>query len=309
MSLTSLLKQRDIKERFKTEFVKPKITLSAGDTFAPPSAPKRCALIGTAFDYLARLHVSIINRSVSTDSWVAETAVHNLERAIASGRPVFAPEIKRSTRGLLKRARTIAREGREEFERCILAREVSDRMLASALLLGQLDQFYRCSLLSREFGKTNELDIADLRNLLAILRGRPSKNFVASKVCVLNPGFGEASALVGGGDADLLVDDTLIELKVRKKLEFDLDTFHQLLGYYALSKIGGLDCDIRPKPVIRNIALYSARYGAFHKIPVDSVVHAKTFPKFLRWFSKRAKYGPTGRLQVMRLPDGITVHF
>ncbi len=309
MSLTRLLKQRDVRERFKAEFAKPRIALSGGDAFATPSPPKRCALIGTAFDYVARLHVASINRNVSCRTWVAESAVRKLEEAIKDGRPVFAPEIKRSTRGLLKRARAIAQVGREEFERCILAREVSDGMLASALLLGQLDQYYRCGLLSREFGTANELDLADLRNLLTVLGGPPSTNFMASKVCVLNPTFGEASALVGGADADLLIDDTLVELKTTKDLEFSADTFRQLMGYYTLSKIGQISGDVKPKPVIRNIAIYSSRYGVFHKIAVDTLINAETFPKFMLWFKQRATYGPTGRPQRMQCADGVTVYY
>ena len=46
------------------------------------------------------------------------------------------------------------------------------------------------------------------RNLLPIIE--PS-TFKSTGVVILNPGFGLASALVGGADADLLIDDLLID--------------------------------------------------------------------------------------------------
>lgn len=59
--------------------------------------------------------------------------------------------------------------------------------------------------------------MAKLRALLEILRGSLSKHFIDSKGCILNPAFGEAAALVGGADADLMIDNTLIDLKTTKK--------------------------------------------------------------------------------------------
>jgi hypothetical protein len=41
--------------------------------------------------------------------------------------------------------------------------------------------------------------------------------FRAKSICLLIPGFGEGSRLIEGADADLLVDDLLIEPKRRRR--------------------------------------------------------------------------------------------
>lgn len=310
MSLSTLLDQPDVRERFNAEFVKPKIAL-ARTTYVAPNNSKRSWLVGTAFDYILRLHVTSINddRRVWSGPWVAESAVKRLARALALGRPVFAPGVERSTRDLLTRARGIAEGARGEFVDCASTGRVSDKMLRNALLLGQLDSYFRRRLLPADFGHFNEADVVEVRALLRVARGLSASPFLASRVCVLNPTFGEASALVRGADADLLIDDTLIELKTTKELEFSAETFRQLMGYYILSKIGGLPKGIRPKPEIRNIAMYSSRHGVFAKVPVDSVVNAKTFVGFVRWFVQRAKYGPTWRPTTIVCEDGVRVTF
>ena len=113
--------------------------------------------------------------------------------------------------------------------------------------------------------------------------------------------------MVGGADADLLVDDTLIDLKTTKELEFSAETFRQLMGYYVLHEIGGFEKGIRPKLAIRHIGMYSSRFGVFVRVPVESVVNAGTFPAFVRWFKRRALLGPTERTTTFVCEDGTPV--
>jgi hypothetical protein len=103
---------------------------------------------------------------------------------------------------------------------------------------------------------------------------------------VLNPTFGSASELVGGADADLFLDGTLIDCKTTKHLEMRRDIFNQLLGYYCLSRIGGVEgCRGR----VTAIAVYYARYGILHRIPVSAFVDERRFPAVLKWVKTRAK--------------------
>ena len=88
----------------------------------------------------------------------------------------------------------------------------------------------------------------------------PEELFRAKRRCVLNPTFGRGSSLVGGADGDLIIDYTLIDIKTTKHLTFEREFFNQLIGYYVLSCIGGIDDCGRGK--IKHVAIYYARYGA-----------------------------------------------
>ncbi len=57
---------------------------------------------------------------------------------------------------------------------------------------------------------------------------------------MLNPTFSAASELVSGA-GDVVLDGTMIDIKVNKNLEMGRDIFNQLVGYYYLSCIGGID--------------------------------------------------------------------
>jgi hypothetical protein len=177
------------------------------------------------------------------------------------------------------------------------------------LLLAQLDTFFRCGLPSESFGTTEDADVEDLRRKLGLARRLPSSPFVSSRVCVLNPSFDKASRLVGGADADVLIDDTLIDVKTTKRLLFTAEMFRQLVGYYVLSKVGGIAHGVRPKPQIRHLAVYFARFGVFASLPVERVVTASNFPAFLHWFKRRATSGPSGPRTTLRLGADMKVTF
>jgi hypothetical protein len=320
VSLTEMLKLPDVRKRFNAEFNHPKITLHR-DTFVSPSNPGHAQLIGTAFDYVLRFHAATVSHNVQSRRWVAEHAVDRLVSAIARRRPVFSADRSQHVGNRISRrvlfegkavfamdrelserecelptiARRIIADAQHAYIESLEVRNISDELLRSSLLLAQLDTFYRSRILSTGFGITDDCDIQDLRRLLKVASDLPQNPFSASKICLLNPTFGEASTMVGGADADLLVDDTLIELKTTKKLEFSTETFNQLLGYYVLHNIGGIGININPKAAIRNIGMYSARFGVFVRIPIDSIVNLQTFPKFIRWFKRRALRGPTER--------------
>ncbi len=70
MSLTSFLKNRDVKERFRQEFEMPKMRAER-ELLAPPLS-NRYSLVGTAFDYLMRFYLKRLNPDAVTGQWVAE---------------------------------------------------------------------------------------------------------------------------------------------------------------------------------------------------------------------------------------------
>jgi hypothetical protein len=288
LSLTSLLREPDVRKRFAEEFPKPRIPLQ-GNIRAKPANPTHAGLIGTALDYLLRVHVAVLNTNIRERQWVAESAIDLLRSRIADRSPIFTDSSRRSTRGVVKRAETIISDARDEYAKCKRRRCVTAKMARCALLLAQLDTYYRCGLLSEQFGRAADSDIRDLRQMLAIAQGLQERPFLASRICVLNPGFKKASLLVNGADADLLIDETLIEVKATKHLRFTSEMFHQLLGYYLLYKIGGITPAVPPRTRIRYLGVYFARYGVFTRLPLDEIIDGARVGAFVRWFKRRAE--------------------
>ena len=92
-------------------------------------------------------------------------------------------------------------------------------------------------------------DLVALASLFAssqpeLLQGRP---------VFLNPTFGEASRLLGGADADLIVAHGLIDIKTVQRAVLGKSTLWQLLGY--------LLADTENVFNIEEVGLYFSRHG------------------------------------------------
>jgi len=148
-----------------------------------------------------------------------------------------------------------------------------------------LDLIFRPGYIDPNIGVVDKEDLRDLRKLISAV---DAKMFKAKHICVLNPTFGEGSHLVGGADADLLIDDTLIDIKTTAALKLERYHFNQLIGYYLLYIIGGIDSS--PSEVdVSNVGIYFSRYSVLHTIPVTSFTRNPNFPDFRNWFKNKAK--------------------
>ena len=268
MSLTSFLKDNaDVRECFRQEFKKPKF-LAKNDLVAPPLTT-RYSTVGTAFDYLLRFFVQHLNpHTVDRGNWVAESAVERL-----------ADDAK-----LYAKGEKIVSRARKELASFLTNGQMSEALIESALSLATLDPIFRAGLGHETIGDVHKDDVQDLKNLISAVDKKP---FTANNLCMINPNFGSASVLVGGADADLVVDDTIIDIKTTKNLTLERRDLDQILGYYVLHYISGIG-ELNPKPTITKIAIYFSRFGYLYVVPLSELVDSTTFPKFVQWFQKRA---------------------
>ncbi len=269
MSLTSFLKDNaDVRDRFQQEFKKPKFVAKM-DLVAPPLTT-RYSTVGTAFDYLLRFFIQRQNPdTISKDYWIADQALVSL---------AFDED-------LYVKGQKIISSARKNLGAYLNNGQMSEELIQSALSLATLDPIYRAGVGYEVIGDIYKEDIQDLKNLIS---GVDSNLFTAKNLCLINPTFGLASTLVGGADADLVIDDTIIDIKTTKKLTLERSAFDQVLGYYILHQIGGIG-ELNPKPTITKLAVYFSRFSYLYVFPLSEVLDPSTFPEFIQWFQKRAR--------------------
>lgn len=282
MSLTSIIRDRaDIREGLRTRLVRPPLRL---ETIKARPLTANYGIVATAFDYLLRFHLQRLNKSAQASLWVAEQGVELM------GSPEFIFDLdtgKLSSKADRKRRKADAylEEARRAHREYLKSGTVAEKLLIASLRLAYLDVALRIGpdrIDWKGLASPNRQDMADLRALLALVR---DSDFRAKRVCLLNPTFGAASRLVGGADADLLVDDCLIDVKNTKDPHVDARDFFQLVGYYLLHGYAGAGCGAKVATHdINSLAIYFSRYGFLWKFAVEDVLPSKSRPEIARWF-------------------------
>ncbi len=267
MSLTSFIVQPDVRERLR-QVIRNPVRISSKPPLLAPVLTKRYTLVGTAFDYLFRFYLEHLNRPIAvTRKWVAESAI------------AYCVEEE-----VLDRADVILKKAKKSHEAYVRSGKIRQELLESALGLAQLDFILRSKQIPADLGRVHQEDIEDLDQLLSLLDDTP---FKARNHCILNPTFGEGSRLVEGADADVILDGTLIELKTVKQCRVRAQDLDQLVGYYLLTQIGGVDGVGELE--IQGFGLYFPRHGYLLTAPIPEVLDEVKLPDLLSWFEERAK--------------------
>jgi hypothetical protein len=282
MSLSSLLLRPDVKRQLADAIRMPApIETFYGDLRVSPRTD--CpTLVGTAFDYLLRFRIETLNPTVVRRTWVAETAL-----AYAQGRAASAGRSNSvDWRATSQQIGEVLSRCHEQHRSYLRSGTLTDALLSAVFDLAQLDHFVR--------GRADALclqDVGDARDELAALYEIvPTQYFVARETCVLNPTFGVGSSLVGGADADLLLDHKLVEIKTITARMANRALFEQLVTYVALSEIGGIDGQ-QPAAPITVIGVYSARHACYHAWSVDDIVPRDDLTRFVAWLLTNAQAG------------------
>ena len=310
MSLTSILKQKEMKAKFRKVFPVPKVKLDTH--LIAPLLTKNHMVIGAAFDYLLRFHVKQIFPEAKSRRLIAQNAANVIRMnsgkyALVDGEPAPVDcKILRADVALAGRmfpnAKSVLWTGNENphlakqwadaidladqvldtatENRRLFARtgEVTDGLIKSCLGLARMDAVFRTG---RLYDGTfvldeSEGDVTDMRRLLDIAVS--SEYFVPEQRAILNPSFGEGSSLVGGADADLILDHTLIDIKTTINLKLTQDMYNQILGYCALSTVDGTISGIT------SMGIYFSRHALLHTMPVPDGTDV-----IIEWFKEEKR--------------------
>lgn len=261
MSLSSLLEKTDVKEYLKGTLKRPHASRPR-EIVAPPKT-SNYQHMGIAFDYALRWKFQYLHpRPIVPARWTADAAV-----------PLISdPATKESAKRVLSRAR-------RRLKSFLATGDVTEEMLISALEVARLDPVFRAGRGFEHIGANEDpLDVEDLRGLLDVV---PSSLLDKKRVCILNPVFNE-SALVGGADADMVLGNLLLDLKVTHDSKVYRSYFNQLIGYYLLFRLGGL-AGLQRQPSIRRIGVYMARFGSVVSWNLEEIGSERQFAEAERW--------------------------
>jgi hypothetical protein len=287
MSLTSILSYNNKQfQEFRTLlddlFPTPKY-IDVGSIKVEPLT-KNYALIGIAFDYLLRFSLMKKYKGlVHSSKWVSEDALRYYQGGgfITSDNP---DDIDFDNIDLLmEKKEEENKKVKDKFEKCKTICEefiqsqvsISDELLEASLFLGRLDLIARAPF-------KNELNFEvekkeDLNDLRLLLQNCNLELFSPKDKIILNPTFGKGSKLVGGADADLIIDNTLIDIKTTKEQKLTRPFFNQLIGYYLIYLIGGVDNHENTK--IENVGIYFSRFNSLWTIPIKKIGSNEDFNK------------------------------
>ena len=230
------------------------------ELLAPPVVQQQtdAGLVGTAFDYLARLRVGqfLRKKEVLTGMTWASMYVHFAEN---NGLP-YEPGEKwiDSLQTFYKKPKT----------------PITD-ILEIAVYMAKFERLYRSG------GRNTVPDIhyltvepapaeviADLTRLMEVFEQAFLESGILKKKSkvLFNPDFGVVSELVGGADGDIYIDGTLYDFKTGKNNRLVKNENLQMAGYYLL---GEFDTALDPTMYgfhgshmnIKRVAFYRARFG------------------------------------------------
>ncbi|WP_141591521.1 hypothetical protein [Myxococcus sp. AB056] len=283
MSLTKFLHDPDFGPRLEHLLKFPRIPPFGPHPLVPSSSPN-APLIGAAFDYLLRFDLQRRFPLAVAREWVAETGLRKL-----SARQQKKPTQFLAAQKTLDTATRAIHQARLAHADYLKHGDLSNDLLQAVLRLAQIDSLARSGIVPKWFGVVELHDMRELRHLMDAI---PWSDLTPQWRCILNPTFGRASALVGGADADILFDDSLIEIKTTKNGAFSREYIKQLAGYYILQLIGGVD-GTPAGDTIQYLGVYSARYGRIIRVPVREVVPSSSIQELtnlFQEFSMRRKF-------------------
>jgi len=277
-------------EKFLSTISRPYFKLDK-PVLAPPLT-SNYQLVGIAFDYLLRFYLERINVGSKTSEWAAEEGVILLD-------PL------EGTSDTYEKAKSHLDDARKLYKSYIQNGFLTDELISAALCLAHLEGTRRSGTFNEADLKTfDERDVADLRELMSLVQ---EQDFTSRKACYLNPTFGSTRS-----NADLIIDDKLIDIKTTKDLVLDRRHLHQLVHYYILLSLEGIDVGrkrhinyFEEECAVSHICIYFSRHGYLHTMKISDLIDPESLPGFVKWFIEATRPLEDARLAYCRKSYGL----
>jgi hypothetical protein len=274
MSLTEILSDPDVASEF-SKYIRVPAPWSRLEMIAPPRYHDSYALVGTAFDYCLRFCISACNQGIVAEQpWVAEIAVKLME-----GEEELPADLS------LELARKGIKRARELYAEFLRTKVFTRQLARAALFLAAMDKAYRTGPETVVTAYLRAPLQHEVEDCMRLVRAVPKEIIIAKRRAALNPTFGEASSLVGGADADFVIDDTLVDIKTTKYYQVTAAQLHQIVGYrilLAACEEGGSTA--LGAPTITHGAIYFSRHAKLERLHYSDLIDRRDFLKLSRWF-------------------------
>jgi hypothetical protein len=292
MSLTKFINNKDVRAMFRLNTFKPKSdqTIMKSPILAPPQN-KHYMLIGTAFDYLMRFYLERNTLNIESRRWIAQAALDKLRLLenydlvdTINFNNLILKEYNDSYLLYNNDEKLIIQVTKSLIYSTMIYNDyietgiIKNELFISCILLAKCDSVFRGGYIDENMGLIDKNDVQDLKKLMDII---PKQEFINKNRCILNPTFGKGSELVGGADADLIIDDELIDIKTTKNLQLNRDMFNQIFGYYVLNRINGNND-------INKISIYFSRHGIKYTYNISDIASEDEIQKFIKIFNEKA---------------------
>lgn len=282
MSLKTFVERPNIKEAFdRLSMPDRKIKNKAATPLLVPDMKGLPGLAGTAFDYLARIHIERIFRGAEIKifrrPWLSESALAHSSSRDCDRVPFDSPILTTRQARALEEAHACAYEYIDGGG-CLhcLVRGVQ-HMAQSDLLMRGIETA------ESEFESSMRLS-TELSDLLTLFD--PIELFSPKESVILNPAFPNG-AEIGGADGDLIVDDRLIDIKTTVQLSLDKRYLLQLAGYAVLNELGGVETADGTRTVpISKVGVYFARHRYLYEVPIADLFPNDAFSEFRKAFEE-----------------------
>lgn len=275
MSLTGFLKLSDVNAEFRRRFPLPKPTVSMLKKL-PRIHQSDPALVGTASDWMIRIILFRHHRGCASQQWLGKEITETISR--------HCPE-------KLSHSRAINREFTDGLSEYLREGVVTRSFAAAAIGMATLERVYRGS--DPEGLGIGQFTDPDIDDTWSLGRAFQPKAFDFVEQYHLNPDFWEASAAIGGADADLVVRSRtgvwgLVDFKSTRYPGPKEEDYHQLIGYAILNEWAGRF------PPLRGGCTYFTRTNSFEKYDLEALFRQPDYADFMEWFRRRLCVSPRG---------------
>jgi hypothetical protein len=295
MSLLSFIALSDVRENVKV--LRPKAPRKIGVPLRVPPRTKNRASVGQAFDYLLRIELNrrapyAVSRGTVDDfaprlfSAIADSGSEgaSMYRSIVCGAGALNPIPPKEA---AEKASRVVEEAKAAIANYIATDSPLHRQLVElashTIRLAKLDSVRRAMLSDLQFEHAAPEDVQDLVDMFAVT---PFSELIDPELMLLNPVFKNASALVGGADADLISGGALIDFKAIDASAMKSTHLDQLLGYLILArKERSIDSTF---PAINKLGLYFCRHGHLWSANATEWTSRPEFADVESWFLRRA---------------------
>lgn len=235
-TLTAFIKQPHVSKILNENLTIPKNPIAAAPLLVP-STTSSPGTVATAFDLITRCIIYRKFKRHSVEKWHLGI-VDYLQRP-----DDYVLVLKKEIEGYFKKG------------------NITPDLLRACYMAAQIEASYRSGRRADVLGVVPEKAVQELEQLTVLL---DIEKFRPNKRIYLNPQFATQGTRVRCAEGDLIIDETLIDIKTTILTNRNRYHWHQLVSYSVLAKLSGID--------IQRIGIYYARQGLLAVFPLAEVI-------------------------------------